>query len=116
MEYVLVIDCGSSSTRISAFHALPSGSILPHLEPLSPAAGSRHQSSLSNGLLTDRVQTMPGVANAFLLDRRHGVRQSLWPLLEWARSAIPRSKHKHTALLLCATAGVRSMSESEQQV
>lgn len=118
IDYVLVIDCGSSGSRITAFEVTPShtGSPLPRLSPLPPTAATSRNTQPSDGLLTDRIQTTPGLAVAYQADTRWGVRQSLKPLLDWAEAAIPPEQHASTALLICATAGVRGLPLSEQQV
>lgn len=86
---------------------------LPQLQQLSANAAPAPQIA---GMLTERVQTMPGIASAFTADGDNGVKRSLRPLFQWARLAIPQTAHSWTAVLLCATAGVRAMPEAEQKV
>ena len=116
-RYVAVLDCGSSGSRASVFRVEDAADgALPRLSLLPPSAAPRVVPRRPPGMLVHRVETRPGVAAAYLEDTRFGVRARLRPLLAWAEAAVPPGDHHATALLLCATAGVRSLPPTHRRV
>lgn len=116
-RYVFVLDCGSSGTRAAVFriHNVP-GSSLPRLTLLPPTAAPAVTHRRSEGMLVDRVETRPGIAEYFREDARLGVSRSLRPLLDWAAAAVPADVYAQTAVLLYGTAGLRSLGVQERAV
>ena len=54
----------------------------------------------------------PGIAS--FADKPHNASDYLRPLLNFAASHVPRSKHKETPLYILATAGMRLLSIKDQ--
>jgi Golgi nucleoside diphosphatase len=116
-RYVAVLDCGSSGTRASIFQVenVP-GSILPRLRLLPPTEAPGKVPHRQGGMIVDRIETTPGIAESYQRDTWYGVHTSLSPLLVWAAAAVPAEAQAHTALLLCGTAGLRGLSQAERSV
>jgi apyrase len=114
---VLVIDAGSSGTRMYAYewHAPAAGSPLPRLAAIPPGAAPHKvpRRALENRRAYKRVETEPGL-DKFLDDPAALAAAALAPLLEWARAVVPRGRWARTPLLLFGTAGLRRLREGEQ--
>lgn len=124
-EYCLVIDAGSSGTRLHVFAwEAPKGDAsatagaenstvartvaLPDIED---AAGTKVQLSRrqrAGGGGVSRKETEPGL-DKFLHKREELKQKSLGPLLAWALSRIPVSRHPGTPIFLMGTAGLRRL-------
>ncbi|GBF96111.1 hypothetical protein Rsub_08987 [Raphidocelis subcapitata] len=109
-RHVLVLDSGSSGTRIYAFtwRAPLSPDGLPALAAIPPAAAAaRVPRRLARGAY-DRVETQPGLA-AYAGGAAGLEERALAPLLDWARAVVPRREWAATPLLLLATGGLRRL-------
>ncbi|KAL2334148.1 hypothetical protein Fmac_015361 [Flemingia macrophylla] len=104
-KYYVVLDCGSTGTRVYVYKAqiqrrpntdLPIA--IHSLKDNLPAAAGRAY---------DRMETEPGLDK--LLRDATAVKSALKPLLKWSLKQIPRASHKTTSLFLYATAGVRRL-------
>ncbi|KAK7386598.1 hypothetical protein VNO78_26931 [Psophocarpus tetragonolobus] len=106
-KYYVVLDCGSTGTRVYVYKALvqrKDQATLPiTLQPL--ASGLRK--NRASGRAYDRMETEPGLDK--LLHNVTGLKTALRPLLKWAQKQIPEGSHKSTSLFLYATAGVRRL-------
>ncbi|PSC71682.1 putative apyrase 7 [Micractinium conductrix] len=116
-RYVLVIDAGSSGTRMYAYTwrdgagaggapalaAVPS-TAAPHKVPRRALPGKRAY---------QRVETEPGL-DRFLGDEAGLEERALGPLLEWAAAVVPRRQWARTPVFLFGTAGLRKLSEQQQ--
>eukprot|EP00897_Mesotaenium_endlicherianum_P009522 jgi/Mesen1/8599/ME000005S08564 len=103
-EYCIVIDCGSTGTRLYVY-AWTGGSnlTLPRVQD-SGASSLRAQ----RGKAYSRKETQPGL-DKFVGDSQ-GLRSvALEPLLAWAISQVPREARHSTPLFLFATAGLRRL-------
>ncbi|KAL2348740.1 hypothetical protein Fmac_002740 [Flemingia macrophylla] len=111
-KYYVVLDCGSTGTRVHVYHAtvrFTRHSSLP-LQVTSLRNALRKKPS---GRAYDRVETEPGLDK--LVRNVSGLRTALKPLLRWAKKQIPVRSHKSTSLFLYATAGVRRLPSGDSQ-
>ncbi|KAL4451373.1 hypothetical protein ABPG77_009445 [Micractinium sp. CCAP 211/92] len=113
-RYVLVIDAGSSGTRMFAYAwrdarrgpvltAVPS-TAAPHAVPRRSLPGKRAY---------QRVETEPGL-DQFVDDAPGLQGRALGPLLQWAEAAVPRRQWASTPVFLFGTAGLRRLSQEQQ--
>ncbi|CAJ1930762.1 unnamed protein product [Sphenostylis stenocarpa] len=105
-KYYVVLDCGSTGTRVYVYHAsvrFQSQSNLPIA--VKSLRGSVHKKP--SGRAYDRMETEPGIDK--LVHNVSGLNNALKPLLRWAKKQIPVHAHKSTSLFLYATAGVRRL-------
>ena len=114
-EHVLVIDCGSSGTRLNIVRRPAPGDAdgrwasVPWQDMGVPYEGGAAVRKVGY----NRLETTPGIHHA--ADRGvRGARDALAPLLDWARRALPAEVHAHTPILLFATAGVRKLEMKPQ--
>lgn len=114
-RYVLVVDCGSSGTRIYAYlwHP-PKGTELPNLEEISPmVAGDKVPRKLGKGMY-NRVETQPGL-DRYASQLRDIGPKGLGPLLDWARAVIPHEQQRHVPVFLFGTAGLRRLPVKDRE-
>ncbi|KAK7406977.1 hypothetical protein VNO78_08615 [Psophocarpus tetragonolobus] len=111
-KYYVVLDCGSTGTRVYVYHAsirFKRHSSLPIA--LKSLRDSFHKKP--SGRAYDRMETEPGLDK--LVRNVSALHKALKPLLRWAKKQIPLSSHKSTSLFLYATAGVRRLSVTDSQ-
>lgn len=125
-QYVLVIDAGSSGTRLLAYSwALaaapgPGGAgapaSAPRLTPILPSAAADHvpRRALGKRRAYARVETEPGL-DAYVGDAEGMEAMALRPLLDWARAALPRAAWARTPVFLLGTAGLRRLPLADQR-
>ncbi|XP_057745582.1 probable apyrase 7 [Arachis stenosperma] len=108
-NYYVVLDCGSTGTRVYVYHAE-----IEHTEDTSlPIVvksmkdGLGKKSGLMSGRAYDRMETEPGLDK--LVHNVSGLKGALKPLLKWAQKQIPEDYHRRTSLFLYATAGLRRL-------
>ena len=123
-NYVLVIDCGSSGTRMNAFQFEFSGDaaragnavVAPALIPPHAAGHLVPKRRTETRRAYQRVETEPGLSEFLRVSRLQDVeRQALLPLLEWARAVVPRDMWADTPVYLLGTAGLRRLDEEGQE-
>lgn len=122
-RYVLIIDAGSSGTRMNAYawrrsHEKRKGS--PHIVDLSliPPDRARHKvprRALETRRAYTRVETEPGL-HKFTNSPSSLGPKALEPLLEWARAVIPSNHWPSTPVFLFGTAGMRKLNEIDSEV
>lgn len=104
-DYGVVLDCGSSGTRVFVYTwmraSTPDSDKLLDIVPLTDKNGDPVQLKVEPGLST-------------FADNIPGVIPYLTPLLELASSNIPADRHEDTVLYMLATAGMRMISEHDQ--
>ncbi|WOL05380.1 hypothetical protein Cni_G14108 [Canna indica] len=115
-KYYVMLDCGSTGTRVyvykwsidrsERYKNLP---IALQSLPQGPQRNPRTQS----GRAYHRMETEPGFDK--LVRNGSGLRAAMLPLLEWAEKQIPKHAHKSTSLFLYATAGVRRLPSSDSE-
>lgn len=111
-RYVLVVDAGSSGTRMFAYAwrrgAAPGAP--PLLAAVAPTAAPHAvpRRALPGKRAYQRVETEPGL-DAFADDPDGLRRKALGPLLEWAEAVVPPSQWAATPLFLFGTAGLRKL-------
>ncbi|XP_057483431.1 probable apyrase 7 isoform X1 [Actinidia eriantha] len=114
-KFYVVLDCGSTGTRVYVYQAAVNykkdGS-LPILLRSLPEGLQRKPNSQS-GRAYNRMETEPGFDK--LVHNAAGLRRAMKPLIRWAEKQIPEHAHKTTSLFLYATAGVRRLPSSDSQ-
>lgn len=114
-KYYVVVDCGSTGTRVYVYQATLNqnkDSSLPILMKSLPE-GFKRKSSSQSGRAYNRMETEPGFDK--LVHNISGLRRAIKPLVKWAEKQIPKHAHKTTALYLYATAGVRRLPTSDSE-
>ncbi|KAA8519029.1 hypothetical protein F0562_016197 [Nyssa sinensis] len=112
-KFYVVLDCGSTGTRVYVYQAsvnYKKESSLPILLRSLPEGFHRKANSHS-GRAYNRMETEPGFDK--LVHNISGLRGAIKPLIQWAEKQIPKHAHKNTFLFLYATAGVRRLPSSD---
>jgi len=106
-KYYVVLDCGSTGTRIYVYKAqvqhAPSNNLPIDIQSLKDGL----RKNPASGRAYDRMETEPGLDK--LVHNITGLKTALKPLLKWAQKQIPEPSHSSTSLFLYATAGVRRL-------
>lgn len=115
-EYFVILDCGSTGTRVfvyewSIIQSLDHRS-LPFVLKSLPE-GTEKKSTTRNGRAYQRMETEPGFGK--LVYNEYGLKAAIKPLLHWAEKQIPTHAHKRTSVFLYATAGVRRLPSSDSE-
>ncbi|XP_058767794.1 probable apyrase 7 [Vicia villosa] len=118
-KYYVVLDCGSTGTRVFVYKA----EVLVQVQQTKHSSFPISVTSLRNGLQKkrnsqsgrayDRMETEPGLDK--LVHNVTGLKAALKPLLKWAMKQIPEGAHKSTSLFLYATAGVRRLPNEDSK-
>ncbi|KAK9807631.1 hypothetical protein WJX72_004780 [[Myrmecia] bisecta] len=115
-DYMLVIDSGSTGTRLYAYTWRERRGKLPLLEAVSIRA-ARHKlprRAAGDRRAYERLETEPGLDH--YVDDPQGLQQrALHPLLEWAEAVVPRQQWRQTPLFLFGTAGLRKLAPEAQE-
>ncbi|XP_053574098.1 ectonucleoside triphosphate diphosphohydrolase 4 isoform X2 [Bombina bombina] len=104
LNYGVVVDCGSSGSRIFVY-CWPRHNGNPH--ELLDIKQMRDQNRK-----TVVMKIKPGISD--LASTPEKASDYISPLLNFAGSHIPREKHKETPLYILCTAGLRILTESQQ--
>lgn len=104
-HYGLVIDCGSSGSRVFIYYWPPHNGNPDELLQIKQMKDSR-----GNPV---RMKIKPGISS--LVDRPSQASSYIEPLLDFAAQQIPEHKHMETPLYILATAGMRMLSPSDQE-
>ncbi|KAL8257431.1 hypothetical protein R6Q59_029472 [Mikania micrantha] len=112
-RFFVVLDCGSTGTRVFVYQASKNHQRDGNLPILLKSLPEEHQSrpSSQSGRAYNRKETDPGFDK--LVHNVTGLTQAINPLLHWAEKQIPKHAHKTTSLYLCATAGVRRLPSAD---
>lgn len=105
INYGIVVDCGSSGSRIFVY-CWPRHNGNPH--DLLDIKQMRDQNRK-----TVVMKIKPGISE--LATSPEKASDYISPLLNFAASHIPREKHKETPLYILCTAGLRILTESQQE-
>ncbi|NP_001088548.1 ectonucleoside triphosphate diphosphohydrolase 4 L homeolog [Xenopus laevis] len=105
INYGIVVDCGSSGSRIFVY-CWPRHNGNPH-ELLDIKQMRDHNRK------TVVMKIKPGISE--LSSTPEKASDYISPLLDFAASHIPRDKHKETPLYILCTAGLRILTESQQE-
>ncbi|XP_051121409.1 probable apyrase 7 isoform X2 [Andrographis paniculata] len=114
-KYFVVLDCGSTGTRVYVYQASVNhkkDNNLPILLKSLPE-GFQWKSGRQSGRAYNRMETEPGFDN--LVRNTSGLKKAIKPLIKWAATQVPKGSHKSTALFLYATAGVRRLPSSDSR-
>ncbi|KAJ8755338.1 hypothetical protein K2173_019136 [Erythroxylum novogranatense] len=109
-KYYVVLDCGSTGTRVYVYEALVDSKKSGNL-PISLKSYTEGLSGKSSGRAYDRMETEPGLH--LLAHNTSGLKGALNPLIRWAKNQIPEHAHKTTFIFLYATAGVRRLRSAD---
>lgn len=112
-RFYIVLDCGSTGTRVYVYQASinrQKSDSLPILLKSIPEDLHSKPSSES-GKAYNRMETEPGFDK--LVHNASGLKRAIKPLLSWAEKQIPKHAHKTTSVFLYATAGVRRLPTSD---
>lgn len=114
-KYYVVLDCGSTGTRVYVYQATKKqnkdGSLPISMKSLPE--GFKKKSSSQRGRAYNRMETEPGFDK--LVHNISSLRKAIKPLIQWAEKQIPTHAHKTTSLFLYATAGVRRLPSSDSE-
>ncbi|KAK9063350.1 hypothetical protein SSX86_017220 [Deinandra increscens subsp. villosa] len=112
-RFFVVLDCGSTGTRVFVYQASvdhQKDGNLPILLKSLPE-GLQSKPSSQSGRAYNRKETEPGFDK--LVHNVTGLTQAINPLIGWAEKQIPKHAHKTTSLFLYATAGVRRLPTAD---
>lgn len=109
-HFTVILDCGSTGTRVSVHEWLRNSTSNHELPVLLRSLPDEiHNGNLSKiGCEYHCMQTIPGLHK--LVHNPLGLHSVLEPLLLWAEHHIPRQKHKETPIFVLATAGLRQLA------
>ncbi|XVF52235.1 hypothetical protein PTKIN_Ptkin05aG0003000 [Pterospermum kingtungense] len=114
-KFYIVLDCGSTGTRVYMYQASinhRNDGSLPFVMKSLTEGLSRKPSSQS-GRAYDRMETEPGFHR--LVHNKTGLKAAINPLISWAEKQIPEHAHRSTSLFLYATAGVRRLPSADSK-
>lgn len=112
--YTVVVDCGSTGTRVNVYEWMVEGVVnrdLPILLHSYPDNATRSSSLWKTSCKYHCMQTEPGLDN-FVNDSL-GVRGALEPLIVWAENLVPHARHGDTPVFVLATAGLRRLTTED---
>lgn len=112
--YTVVVDCGSTGTRVNVYEWMVGGVVskgnLPTLLNSYPDNATK-TSLWKKSCQYHCMQTEPGL-DKFVNDSL-GVRQALEPLILWAESLVPHELHSEAPIFVLATAGLRRLQRDD---
>lgn len=114
-SYVLVVDAGSTGTRIYAYSWREGigDNDLPRIQLIPPSAAPDKIPPRSGIRAYERVETLPGLDSCRGdVDKLRG--ECLGPLLDWAKAVVHKTQQASTPLFLFATSGVRRLPKDQQ--
>ncbi|KAG9449817.1 hypothetical protein H6P81_009782 [Aristolochia fimbriata] len=114
-HFTVVVDCGSTGTRVSIYEWLTNNTsdrVLPTmLRSLPvPTSGAALQRDICQ---YHCMQTEPGLDK--FVGNVSGINSALEPLLLWAEHQIPVEKHAKTSVFILATAGLRRLPAKDAE-
>lgn len=104
-HYGIVIDCGSSGSRVFIYYWPPHNGNPDELLQIKQMKDTR-----GNPV---RMKIKPGISSQ--VHRPSDASSYIDPLLSFAAQQIPEHKHKETPLYILATAGMRMLSVADQE-
>lgn len=106
--FTVVLDCGSSGTRVNVYEWINSNWELPILLHSFPDNSSKMEDQ-KDGCAYHCMQTEPGLDS--FVGNASGVKESLEPLIRRAEKWVPQERHKDTPIFVLATAGLRRLNQ-----
>ncbi|XP_076958269.1 putative apyrase 7 [Bidens hawaiensis] len=112
-RFYVVLDCGSTGTRVYVYQASINRQKTDSLPILLKSIPEDLQTrpSLQTGRAYNRMETEPGFDK--LVHNASGLKHAIKPLLKWAEKQIPIHAHKTTSVFLYATGGVRRLPSAD---
>lgn len=115
LYYTVVVDCGSTGTRIDVYEwtlGMKDGNELPVL--LRSFPNNSTKSPLRKKSCSYHcMQTQPGLDK--FVGNISAIRASLKPLIEWAEQEIPVERHAITPIFVLSTAGLRRLANEDAE-
>ncbi|EFJ20885.1 hypothetical protein SELMODRAFT_443766 [Selaginella moellendorffii] len=109
IKFAIVMDCGSTSTRVYVYGWVHNGGSIPVM--YRPPSHSSDNARVKKAY--HRMETEPGFHQ--LLHNESGLGAAVQPLLDWAKQQIPARLHGETPLLLLGTAGLRKLATVDSE-
>ncbi|KAI3499447.1 hypothetical protein L1887_35248 [Cichorium endivia] len=113
--FTVVIDCGSSGTRVNVYEWMSKDGDITNQNPELPILlhsypnNSTKIHDRNDGCAYHCMQTEPGLDK--FVRNASGVRASLEPLIRRAEKWVPYERHKSTPIFVLATAGLRRLGK-----
>lgn len=111
--FTVVLDCGSTGTRVTVYQWLSrdvNPGELPVLRKSYPDSSALNEFR-KGSCQYHCLQTKPGLDK--FIGNVSGVRKSLEPLIKLAKQWVPAEKQKNTPIYVLATAGLRSVGKED---
>uniref|UniRef100_A0A5B6YQD4 Apyrase 7 n=1 Tax=Davidia involucrata TaxID=16924 RepID=A0A5B6YQD4_DAVIN len=112
--FTVVVDCGSTGTRVSVHEWMIEGSVgnqdLPILLHSYPD-NSTNSKVWKGACQYHCMQTEPGLDK--FVGNSSGVKASLEPLIIWAEQRVPSERHGDTPIFVLSTAGIRRLPRED---
>ncbi|KAJ7544446.1 hypothetical protein O6H91_09G079700 [Diphasiastrum complanatum] len=112
MQFAIVMDCGSTGTRVHVYGWSNHGDSLPVVYR-PPAESNDVANPRKERKAYRRMETEPGIHK--LLHNETGLKSAIEPLLKWAKKQIPRISFDNTPVFVLATAGVRRLPTADSE-
>lgn len=110
MYFTVVVDCGSTGTRVSVYEWMLKGGLIYRDLPILIHAYPDYATnapSRKDSCQYHCMQTEPGLDK--FVGNSSGVRASLEPLIIWAEQWVPPERRGDTPIFVLATAGLRRL-------
>ncbi|XP_058227399.1 probable apyrase 7 [Rhododendron vialii] len=110
MYFTVVVDCGSTGTRVSVYEWMLKGGLIYRDLPIlihSYPDNATNAPSRKDSCQYHCMQTEPGLDK--FVGNSSGVRVLLEPLIIWAEQWVPPERRGGTPIFVLATAGLRSL-------
>ncbi|RKP06189.1 nucleoside phosphatase GDA1/CD39, partial [Thamnocephalis sphaerospora] len=111
-DYAIVIDAGSSGSRVHVYSWRKPNMQLKRLQPAEWVRLPVVELGNANSLVW-QLKAEPGLST--FADKPHTVDEHLRPLMEFAQSIVPAKERSNTPVYLFATAGVRLVPDGLRQ-
>ncbi|XP_031495646.1 probable apyrase 7 [Nymphaea colorata] len=115
-QYSIILDSGSTGTRVYVYEWLPDKNRRHGHLPLSIKSlpkDPQKRPIMRNGRAYHRMETEPGFDK--LVHNISRLKSAIHPLIQWAEKQVPKGAHRSTPLYLYATAGLRRLPSADSK-